>query len=69
MKIIKRNGQEVQFDNLKIKNAIEKANANMERAESKLSEEQIANALETGLKDNLGEKMPPHGLYLYKVEY
>ena len=37
--------------------------------QNKLSEEQIANALETGSKDNLGEKMPPHGLYLYKVEY
>ena len=37
--------------------------------QNKLSEGQIANALETGSKDNLGEKMPPHGLYLYKVEY
>ena len=37
--------------------------------EGKLSKEQILNALQTGEKTNLGEKMPANGLYLYQVEY
>jgi len=37
--------------------------------QGKLSEAEIQKALESGDKKNLGEKMPPHGLYLYKVEY
>lgn len=37
--------------------------------EGKLSKEQILNALQTGEKANLGEKMPANGLYLYQVEY
>ena len=41
MKIIKRNGQEMPFDNTKIKNAITKANASVDDLQKRLTEEQI----------------------------
>lgn len=37
--------------------------------QNKLTLEQIKTALKNGEKQGLGEKMPSHGLYLYKVEY
>lgn len=37
--------------------------------QNKLTLEQLKDAINTGEKENLGEKMPPYGLYLYKVEY
>ena len=36
---------------------------------NKISSEEIVNALTTGDKSKVGEKMPPEGLYLYKVTY
>ncbi len=41
MKIIKRNGQEMTFDNSKIKNAITKANLSVDDISKRLSDEQI----------------------------
>ena len=41
MKIIKRNGQEMTFDNSKIKNAIIKANLSVDDISKRLSDEQI----------------------------
>ena len=41
MKIIKRNGQEVVFDNSKIQMAIEKANASIDDTSKRLTEKQI----------------------------
>ncbi len=36
---------------------------------NKISSDEIVNALITGDKSKVGEKMPPEGLYLYKVTY
>lgn len=36
---------------------------------NKITPEQISKALLTGDKTNIGDKMPPEGLYLFKVEY
>ena len=41
MKIIKRNGQEMTFDNTKIKNAIIKANLSVDDVAKRLSDAQI----------------------------
>ena len=50
MRIIKRSGQEVQFDSEKIKQAIAKANLSVDEMSKRLSEEQI-NAITQGVAD------------------
>ncbi len=46
MKVIKRSGQEVEFDSSKIRNAIEKANLSVEKEENRLSDAQIRKSVE-----------------------
>ena len=51
MKIIKRSGQEVQFDRDKIKNAIIKANNSTEETFNKISDEQILEIVDKVTKE------------------
>lgn len=51
MKVIKRSGQEVEFDQEKILNAIKKANASVEKEENRLSDAQIRKSVENVVKE------------------
>lgn len=51
MKVIKRSGQEVEFDSNKILNAICKANMSVENVEKRLTEKQIAEVVEKVVKE------------------
>ena len=56
MKVIKRSGQEVQFDSEKIKHAIEKANVSVDEMSKRLTDEQIVQIVEGVVRecDNIG---------------
>lgn len=51
MKVIKRSGQEVEFDQEKILNAIKKANASVEKEENRLSDAQIRKSVENVVEE------------------
>ena len=51
MKIIKRNGQEMAFDNNKIRNAISKANLSVDDQSKRLSEMQIDSIVDKVTKE------------------